>query len=250
MRVIIYNKQMLETVIADMRNEFEKHKRLNVVYEKSHKERTMAQVGFLFAALINQITEFFNDCGFNVDSEDVRYKLYDDVSKIVPEIVVDRVLFGGKPRVKHVAEMNRELMSKFIDGVFQVIDQDPIYSGLQLHPSVYINWAYHVDNEELKQAQTATLPERDADYLNYQRTCPCIICGIQHRSQAHHAKIPQYVMVGKKSPDFCAIPLCYEHHINGAHKFGHQWLLEQLSWIPLDLLDFCRISYIRWKNKR
>lgn len=247
MRVIVYNKQMLETVIADMRNEFEKHKRLNVVYEKSHKERTMAQVGFLFAALINQITEFFNDCGFNVDSEDVRYKLYDDVSKIVPEIVVDRVLFGGKPRVKHVAEMDRELMSKFIDGVFQVIDQDPIYSGLQLHPSVYINWAYHVDNEELKQAQTATLPERDADYLNYQRTCPCIICGIQHRSEAHHVRDTRTAGTGIKSPDWYSLPLCHNCHMTVAHGTGFK---EALKWLPLGLMDFCRINYIRWRNHK
>lgn len=247
MRVIIYNKQMLETVIADMRNEFEKHKRLNVVYEKSHKERTMAQVGFLFAALINQITEFFNDCGFNVDSEDVRYKLYDDVSKIVPEIVVDRVLFGGKPRVKHVAEMNRELMSKFIDGVFQVIDQDPIYSGLRLHPSVYINWAYHVDNEELKQAQTATLPERDADYLNYQRTCPCIICGIQHRSEAHHVRDTRTAGTGIKSPDWYSLPLCHNCHMTVAHGVGFK---ESLKWLPLELIDFCRISYMRWRSHK
>ena len=236
------HKQEIEKLIAD-------GKPVNLSYEKAHKQKTMAQVGFLFAALIAQCKDYFDDCGFVVDDRDIRYYFYDKVSKMLPEIVSDCALFGRITRIKHLDEYDRATMSKFIDGVFQVIDSDPIFAGITLTPDVFYNFAFHLTPEEIQQAQTTTLPERDPNYLEYIRTRPCIICGIQHRSQAHHAKIPNYVMVGKKSPDFCAIPLCYEHHINGAHKYGHKWVEEQLKWLPLDLLDFCRVCYIRWKNK-
>lgn len=247
MRVICYNQQMLDRVIEDMRTQFEQHKRLNVSYEKSHKERTLAQVGFLFAALINQITDYFRDCGLILDEEDVRYHLYDRVSEFVPEMVVDKTIFGGKPRIKHLSEMDRELCSKFIDGIFQVIDQDPIYSGLQLHPSVYFNWCFHLDKEEIKQAQTEVLPERDENYLNYQRTRPCMICGIQHRSQAHHVRDTRTAGMAIKSPDWFSLPLCSMCHMTVAHGTGFK---DAMSWLPLELMDFCRINYIRWRNHK
>ena len=55
-KMVIYNQQMLDRIKDDLQNQFEKHKRLNISYEKAHKERTMAQVGFIFAALL---TSFF-----------------------------------------------------------------------------------------------------------------------------------------------------------------------------------------------
>ena len=111
MRMVVYNKQMLETAIDDLRLAFEKDKKINLFYEKASKARTLKQDGFIFAALINQITDYFQDCGFNIDGDDVRYALYDQVSQIVPEMVVDKQLFGNKPRIKHISEMDRELLS-------------------------------------------------------------------------------------------------------------------------------------------
>lgn len=240
---------MLDIIKNDLQQFFDKNGKVNISYEKAHKEKTIAQIGFLFAALINQITEYFQDCGFNVDEDDVRYKLYEDVSQIVPEMVVDKQIFGGKPRIKHLGEMDRTLMSKFIDGIFHIIDSDSAYNGLMLHPSINYNWVFHLEPEEIQLAQKAELPERDEDYLRYIHDKPCLICGLQHNSHAHHAKIPKYVSNSKKTPDWTAIPLCYLHHLVGAHSQGHQWLEEHLVWLKIDLETFCRINYIRWKNK-
>lgn len=250
MRTTIYNEPMLETAIADLRSQFDKYGRINLFYEKASKPRTLKQEGFIFAALINGIAEYFQECGFNVDSEDVRYHLYEEVAEVVPEMVVDKQLFGNKPRIKHIGEMDRELCSKFIDGIFTVIDSKPIYSGLMLHPSVYFNYLFHLDPEEIKMAQQTVLPERDEEYLAYIHDQPCMVCGIQHRSHAHHAKLLNYVTNSKKTPDWTALPLCQTHHLGGAHQQGHAWLVEKLKWLPVDLETFCRINYIRWRAKK
>lgn len=249
MKMVIYNQDMLDKAIEDLQNFFEQNKRINLVYEKSSKEKTNRQIGFIFAALISGITDYFRECGFNVDDEDVRYKLYNDVAEILPEMVVDKQIFGNKPRIKHLGDMDRELCGKFIDGIFTLIDRLPIYEGLMLHPSIYFNYLFHLEPEEIKMAKDAVLPERDEDYLAYIHDQPCMICGLQHRSHAHHAKIPRYVSNSKKTPDWTALPLCYLHHLQGAHQQGHNWLEEKLKWLPIDLETFCRINYIRWKNK-
>lgn len=247
MKCVIHNIQQLETCKKDMEQLLQNKKSINLSYEESHKARTKKQEGFIFAALINQITDFLQDCGFNVDADDIRYKLYRDVSEILPEMIIDKQIFGGQPRIKHLGDMDRVLCSKFIDGVFTVIDQDPLYSGLQLHPSTYYNFIYHLDPEEIKFAQTQILPERDEDYLRHIRTMPCLICGIQHRSEAHHIRDVRTSGTAIKSPDFFAVPLCHTCHMTVAHGTGFR---DSLRWIPLDLLDFCKINYIRWKNKK
>lgn len=238
---------MLETAITDLRKQFETVKTLNLFYDKASKEKTAKQIGFTFGALINQITDYFQDCGFNVDEEDIRYKLYEDVSKIVPEMVVDKQLFGGRPRIKHISEMDRELLSKFINGIFYIIDTEPIYAGLKMTPDTYFNWVFHLDPEDIKQAQTTNLPERDSEYLNYVRSLPCICCGKQHRSDAHHLKDNRLGGISQKSPDWSAMPLCHECHLCIAHGTGFK---EAIKWIPLDLDLFTRICYMRWKNKK
>lgn len=250
MRMTIYNQEMLDVAKEDLQHQFETDGKLNLFYEKASKPRTLKQEGFIFAALINGIAAYFRDCGFNVDDDDVRYKLYEEVAEIVPEMVVDKQIFGNKPRIKHLGEMDRELCSKFINGIFEVIRTKPLYDGLMLHPSVYFNYLFHLDPEEIKMAQMTVLPERDEDYLAYIHDQPCMICGLQHRSHAHHAKIPKYVSNSKKTPDWTALPLCYLHHLQGAHGEGSKWLEEKLGWLPVDLETFCKINYIRWKNKK
>lgn len=247
MKLTIYNKEQLDTVIEDLCFQFDKHGKINVFYEKASKEKTKAQIGFTFAALINQITDYFRSCGFNVDEEDIRYKLYEDVSKIVPEMVVDKQLFGGKPRIKHIPEMDRELLSKFINGVFEILDTEPIYEGAKLSPDTFYNWVFHLDPEDIKQAQTVDLPERDSEYLDYVRSKPCICCGKQHRSDAHHLKDNRLGGISQKSPDWSAMPLCHNCHLAIAHGTGFK---EAIKWIPIPLQDFTRLCYMRWKNKK
>lgn len=246
MKAMVLNEQMLKTVIADIEAQFKEYGRLNITYEKSHKPRTMAQMGFLFAALINQITDYFRNCGFNVDEDDVRYKLYKDVSVVVPEMVVDNIIFTGEPRIRHVPEMDRELLSKFIDGIFTVLDQDPIYSGLKLSADTFYNWVYHLDKEQIAAVVAQNYPERDAAYLDYVRSRPCIICGIQHRSEAHHLKDMSLCGMAQKAPDWGTVPVCHTCHMLVAHGTGFK---EAMGWVPIGLPEFTKICYSRYLAK-
>lgn len=244
-RIVIYNQQMLDVAIEDLKKSFEKNKRLNLFYEKASKERTLKQVGFTFAALINGITDYLQDCGFVLDNEDVRYALYDQVSQVVPEMIVDKQIFNGKPRIKHISEMDRELMSKFIDGIFNILDTNPLYAGIKLHPSVYMNFLWHLDMEEIKNAEKQDVPQFEKKYLEYIRTRPCLICGIQHCSEAHHIKDMELCGISQKSADVFAIPLCHNCHMKIAHGTGFK---ESLKWLPYDIKTVCKILYFRWKN--
>lgn len=246
MKAVVYNQQMVDSIKEDIQYLFEQYGKLNISYEQAHKSRTKRQEGFVFAALINGITEYFQNSGFNVDEDDIRYALYDQVSQIIPEMVVDKQIFGGRPRIKHISEMDRTLMSKFIDGIFTILDSNPMYAGIKLHPSVFYNWVFHLEPEEAKWAKQHYMPERDSGYLDYIRTLPCICCGIQHRSEAHHLKDNRLGGISQKSPDWSALPLCHNCHLGIAHGSGWH---EAMKWLPYELDDFTRLCYQRWKNK-
>lgn len=145
MKATIYNlkqwdlhRQEIERLLAQ--------KPVDLSYEPAAKEKTKKQIGFFFSALCDQITSYLRECGFNVNANDTKYGLYSQVSQVVPEMVVDTI-FGNTRRVLHISDMDRVLMSKFIDGVFQVIDTNPMYSGLKLTPDVRYNWAFHLSDD-------------------------------------------------------------------------------------------------------
>lgn len=236
------HKQTIEKLLA-------KGKQINLLYEKAAKPVTRRQIGFFFAALVNQIYLFFRNSGWTITEKQVRYGLYKQVAQVVPNMVYDLSMFRQEPQVKHISDMETaEEMSEFINGVFTVIDTNPMYAGLMLTPDVRYSWLNHVTHDEVEFAKCVELPERDPNYLAYVHNLPCIVCGIQHRSHAHHAKLPSYVMVGKKTPDWSAVPLCAEHHLGGAHAQGHDWLIKSMPWMNIDMEVFCKMCYMRWQN--
>lgn len=247
MKMVVLNEQMLETVITDIRTQFGQHKRLNVSYEKSHKDKTLAQLGFVFGVFVSQISAFIKDCGFNLDHADIMYLLYKKIGKYAPDLIVDKQLFDLEPRVRSISEIHdRQTMSRYIETLFTIINQEPMFESLKLTPDAFYCWTNHLDAEEIKIAKSAILPERDADYLNYVRTLPCIICGKQHRSEPHHIRDTRTAGMGIKSPDWYAIPVCHNCHMGVAHGTGFK---DSLDWLSLDLIDFARLCYLRWKNK-
>ena len=63
-------------------------------------------------------------------------------------------------------------------------------------------------------------PPRNARYLAWIRTLPCVVCGSTRGIEASHTG-PHGL--GQKSSDFSAIPLCIKHHRTGKdsyHKLG------------------------------
>lgn len=234
------HKQTIEKLLSD-------GKEINLCYERASKPVTHKQVGFFFAALVNQIYLYFRNAGFSLSEKQVRYGLYKQVAQVVPDMIYDLSMFGQEPQVKHILDMETaQEMSDFINGVFTVIDTNPMYAGLCLTPDTYYSWINHITNDDIMAAQGQELPERDNDYLNYVRSLPCIICGKQHRSDAHHLRDIRTAGMAIKSPDWTALPLCHDCHMQIAHGTGFK---ESMRWVKIDLLDFTRLCYIRWKNK-
>ena len=254
MKLTCYNDKIAENAFSEIREMLKSGKAVNLEYEVAKKQQTKAQMGFVWGALISQIQAYLVGLGLNLEEEDVKIMLYDKVADIVPEMVIDSsVLKLKRDYVKTMSRMDRELTSKFIDGIFTVIDTDPLFSGLKLTPDVRYNWVMHVTQEDLNELSRYgdKLPDRDPAYLNYIRSQPCIICGLQKRSHAHHVKIGRLIGIGLKPEDFRAIPLCPEHHLEGAHKYGNAWLEENLKFITsrFSIDEFTRLCYCRYAFK-
>lgn len=233
------HRQTIDKLIADGRE-------VNLSYEKASKPVTHKQLGFFFAALVNQIYLFFRSAGYSLKEKQIKYGLYKQVARVVPDMVYDLSLFGEEPQVKSISDMETsQEMSAFINGVFTVIDTNPIYAGLKLTPDTYYAWVNHVSIDEVNASRCQELPERDPEYLNHVRDLPCIICGIQHRSDCHHIRDTRTAGMAIKSPDWYSLPLCHDCHLSIAHGTGFK---ESIQWIKMDLIDFCRLCYLRWKN--
>lgn len=246
MKTTILNKQQWETHKQTIERLLEEGRQINLVYEKASKPVTRKQVGFFFAALVNQIYLYFRNNGWSIKENQVRYGLYKQVAKVVPDMSYDLSMFGEEPQIKHISDMETaEEMSEFINGVFTVIDTNPMYAGLKLTPDTRYSWINHITIDELAASKNQVLPERDNEYLNYVREQPCIICGIQHRSDAHHIRDTRTAGMAVKSPDWYTMPICHNCHMLVAHGTGFK---ESIKWIKMDIIDFCRICYLRWKN--
>lgn len=252
MKLTLWNLPAAQNAFVEIQNLIESGKQVNLEYDVAKKPKTKAQMGFVWGALISQIRAYFEQSGINLDEDDVMMLLYDKVAEILPEMVVDRTGIFKLKRdyIKTLSKMDRELTSKFIDGIFTVIDTDPLFSGLQLTADVRYNFVFHVTEDDLMAVSQMDLPERDPDYLDYVRTQPCILCGVQHRSEAHHAKVGQNIAVAMKTEDFRAIPLCHKCHLGIAHQEGNAELERRLGFITsrFSLEQFTRLCYCRWKN--
>lgn len=125
------HKQTIERLLNEGRE-------INLSYERAAKPITHRQIGFFFAALVNQIWLYFRNNGWSITEKQIRYGLYKQVAQVVPNMTYDLSMFGQEPQVKHISDMETsEEMSEFISGVFTVIDTNPMYAGLKLTPDTY-----------------------------------------------------------------------------------------------------------------
>lgn len=220
-------------------------KMVNLSYEPAKAQKTKAQMGFVFGAILSQVQLYLYECGTLVSPKAVRNHFYIQVAKILPDIVESSSLWANETRIMHIDEYDKETMSKFIDACFTVLDTDPLLAGIKLTPDTYFNWVFHTDPEIIRNAQQSQFPQHDQNYLNYIRTLPCIICGIQHRSEAHHLKHPKLCGLTQKAPDWAALPLCHKCHMGIAHGTGFK---DRMNWLPIDIIDFLRLNYMRYLN--
>lgn len=74
---------------------------------------------------------------------------------------------------------------------------------------------------------------RDEAYLDFIRSCPCIICmllapSLPHTgpSEPHHHNKDGHGGKGIKCPDIRAIPLCFDHH-REIHQHGKHTFIKE-----------------------
>lgn len=244
MKCVVYTPEQLNNHYEEMKKILTDGKFVNLSYDKSAKQKTKEQLGFIFGALIAQIKDFVEDSGEVVSENSIKEFFYEEVSKFIPEMVEDSWM-TKKPRIKTLSEFDCELTSKFIDGMFVVVNMDERFRDLKLTPDLYFNWTKHITDEDLRMVNQVKFPEKDESYLRFRRTQPCIICGVQNKSEVHHLKHPKLCGLTQKSPDWATVSMCHECHLGIAHGTGFK---ERMKWLPLDMIDFLRLCYFRWKN--
>lgn len=76
----------------------------------------------------------------------------------------------------------------------------------------------------------ADRPGNSDDHLALIRKLPCCLqgCSIMPSGTAHHIKATGLRGGAMRSPDRYAIPLCWDHHINGVERQGSK---NELSWL-------------------
>lgn len=250
MRTICYNQQQLNILTADMYNRFAEYGCLAVDYDKPYKAHTLKQTGFFFGCIVAAIKEFYKQQGDDMDDLTIRENLYNACSLLEPSLKRKiRRFNGAEVEVPlRLSEMDIEQASVFIDACIRLIDNARCFSGLVLHPSVRYTWIRRLTDDDIRQAQAVRLPRVDAEYLEHTRKQACLVCGICGKTQVHHLKESGVTGVAYKADDWCCIPLCSSHH----HQYhcGKLILTESLGWIEkyVDIVSFCKLRYLRWKN--
>lgn len=253
MKITCWNERQLEAVITEIRNEFSKHRAVCIDYRQPYREKTKAQTGFIFGALVDSVVRYFRECGVSCNELSVKGDLYAETEGKYPELMVENSVFGHRrPRQKTLSEMDRRETSIFIDAIFRVLEENNVFYDLELAPDILHNWTRHITDDDIAYIRSIRLPERDERYLDYIRSLPCIVCGRRGATQAHHLKDPKLCGMAQKAPDWATIPLCADvdggcHHAL-AHGQGPEALQYALRWIGMDLKDFCKLMYNRWRN--
>ena len=252
MKAIAHNGRQLDNILSDICRMFEEKKELRIEYDVPFKEKTKNQRGFFFGAIGSSIQEFFEEKKEPRDKEEITENFYKAIPLIDDSFLKKMRRFDGSEYLasKRISKMSVEEMSLFINRALFLIDNSKAFEGFYLHPSIRYTWVKHLTREDILGLKSLNLPDRDPEYLASVRKEPCIWCGKANCSEAHHLKMAGVTGTSLKAPDWMAIPLCSECHRAELHQHGEDAFLNDLKWLTKDieLLDFCKIKYNRWKN--
>ena len=253
MQAIAYNQQQLDVIIKDMYNNFNEFQGLSVSYDKPAKDKTIKQLGYYFGGLVSAVEDFYKQQGIIFDKDNIKENFYQACSKIDERLVKTVTRFNQDTYQvpKRLSEMDLDVASVFIDKCIYLIDHAKCFTGLVLHPSLRYTWVRHITEDELYRAHLFVYPRHCPEYLAHTRQQACICCGIQNRTQIHHLKVAGQTGTGYKADDWLTLPLCDTCHLSELHQHGQESFAKSLEWITkyVDLINFCRLRYLRWANK-
>ena len=253
MQITAQNLRQLDVIIRDMYDRFSRYAGLAISYDKPFKDKTVRQLGYIFGGLVGSVIDFYKGQGIDWDEDDVKENFYQACSKIDERLLRNIHRFNGEVYQvpKRLSIMSLEEASIFIEKCLWLIDNAKCFKGLVLHPSLRYTWIRHVTADELQRANEFRFPRSCPEYLAHTRHEACLCCGIMNRSEVHHLKLNGESGTGYKADDWLTIPLCHDCHIAELHQHGQKSFYENFEWITkyIDLVDFCRLRYIRWLNK-
>lgn len=254
MQIVANNIHQLDVVVRDMYNVFNEYQALAISYDKPFKDKTLRQLGYIFGGLISSVIRFYKGQGVKWDEDDVKENFYQACSKIDDRLIRNVKRFNGDPYQvpKRLSEMDLEEASIFIEKCLFLIDNAKCFKGLVLHPSFRYTWIRHVTPDELQRANEYNkFPRICPEYLAHTRGQACLCCGKMNQSEPHHLKVAGQSGTGYKADDWLTIPLCHDCHIQELHQKGQETFYKNFEWITkyIDLIDFCRLRYLRWLNK-
>lgn len=251
MKKTIYNTEMLDRACQDMYRLLSEKKSINLEYGEVYKDKTKSQQGFFFGALVDSVIEFFKENGMKYTVDEVKNNFYNSVSYLDDDFRKKVHRFNGEEYEipKHISDMDREEMSKFIDKCIWLIDNSKPFRGMKLSPDIRNTWIRHITPEDLRYINEKSLPYLDREYMDWLHKQTCLVCGCHNGIEAHHLRIDGMGGTAKKPPDWMCVPLCQEHH-RMYHLRGHQWFLEQVGWLTkyVSLKEYLICNYNRWKN--
>ena len=251
MKKTIYNTEMLDKAINDIYRLLAEKKSINLEYSEVIKARSRKQDGFFFAALVDSVICYFNELGMKYTVDEVKNNFYNAVSYIDDEFMKTVHRFNGEEYKvpMHISDMDRKQMSVFIDKCVWLIDNAKPFQGMKLAPDIRNTWIRHITQDDLRMINEKSFPYSDAEYMSYLHKQACLVCGCHNGIEAHHLRIDGKGGTAKKPPDWMCVPLCSECH-RKYHTRGHEWFLEQVSWLTkyLSLKEFLICNYYRWKN--
>lgn len=251
MKKTIYNTEMLDKAVQDIYRLLAEKKSINLEYSEVIKARSRQQDGFFFAALVDSVISFFAEQGMKYTVDEVKNNFYNAVSYLDDDFMKTIHRFNGEEykAPKHISDLTREEMSKFIDKCIWLIDNAKPFKGMKLAPDIRNTWIRHITSEDLRYIDEKSLPYMDKEYMEYLHKQTCMVCGCHNGIEAHHLRIDGMGGTAKKPPDWMCVSLCSDCH-RKYHLRGHQWFLEQVGWLTkyLTLKEYLICNYNRWKN--
>ncbi len=245
----IFNKEQLNKIIRELLDitQFP----FNLSYEIIKQVKTKRQLGFIWGGLLVDLANYKNEEGETLGEEgrlrkwtpeDVKLWLYHNILGTAPIVLsTGEVIYYQKT----MSNMDKEEMSEFITKVIDFVDEN---TDCILRPELRNTWLLHVDKPYYDQMESCQYSQYDRGYLRYQSRQPCLYCGVRDRISPHHLRREGQGGTATKPPDWLTIPLCYKCH-DFLHRGNETEVIQGLSIYKLDVKDYCKLCYAKWKLK-
>lgn len=254
MKTTVYNDRQLDVVMNDIYNKYREFGGLSLDYGKPIKDKTLKQCGFFFGGLVDSVIDYYLQLGENWEVADVKENFYQACSYLDERLRKNVVRFNGESYVvpRRLSEMDLETASVFIDKCIYLIDRAENFKDMVLRPELRYTWVRNISQDDIYNLRSQQFPRSDNEYLEHTRNLACIWCGkTAQRCEAHHLKEVNQSGTAYKADDWLCVPLCPECH-RLYHTRGKDLFMSDLNWVTkyIDIVDFCKIRYLKWKNKR